>query len=492
MSLSPDRSRSRSRAARAVVLLLLVASPLTLRAQPPAESDSTKYIRARSFNLAFTLPAADRDRVQSLKLYVAPPGSRDWQLHATATPNQARLVPGSSNLQGNFDVRLDREGTYDFSIMTVYSDGKSAPESVEQLTAEQRVVIDTRPPDVGLRAAAPRQRADGSTVVGIEWQISDDYLDQNSVRLEGRWAGGPGAWGDLSERLGTPAQGRKEWTLAPGRRMEVRISAVDRAGNRADKFIVLGAGVGQTTGTSGTREGGYDAQPTYRIINDRTIKLQFKVREQTLSGIEAVELWLTRSGSDWKRENKPLNYTPPAADSDTAEVEYTFPDDGTYGMTLVARSKAKIAQPTPSGNQPPQLWVVVDTQKPIIEQFTAKFAQPSDPRTLVLTWKAKDDHLQAEPVVFQYAPIEKDGKEGKWTELTASLANSGRHVCATPQLPQGCYQFRVRITVSDRAGNLAEQALKDPISIDVTPPHVELFDVKPTRPNKADSSIQPE
>jgi hypothetical protein len=284
--MSPCQRRSCCRgldAARAVVFLMLVTSPLAVRAQVPNDNDSPRYIRARSFNLAFTLPASDRERVQSLKLYVASPGGRDWQLHATATPNQTRLLPGTNTLQGHFDVRLDREASYDFAIMTVYADGRSAPESVEQLSAEQRVIVDTRPPDVSLRAAAPRQRPDGGAVVGIEWQIADEYLDPNSIRLEGRWAGGMGAWGDLSERLGTAAQGHKEWTLKPGQRMEVRLSALDRAGNRTDKFILLGAGVGQTTGTSvgpaGTgRDGGYDAQPAYKIINDKTIKLQFKIR----------------------------------------------------------------------------------------------------------------------------------------------------------------------------------------------------------------------
>jgi hypothetical protein len=489
--------------ARTACFLLLLAGSMAVHAQPANDSDSTKYIRARSFNLAFTLPADDRERVQSLKLYVTSPGGRDWQLHATATPSQTRPAPGSNMLQGNFDVRLDREGSYDFAIMTVYRDGRSLPESVERLTAEQRVVIDTRPPDVGLRAAAPKQRTDGSVVVGIEWQITDEYLDPNSIRMEGRWVGGLPAWGDLSERAGVAAQGRKEWTLAPGRRMEVRLSALDRAGNRADKFLVLGAGVGQTTGSStepggAPREGGaYDAQPGYKITNDKTLKLQFKVREATLSGIDTVELWATLRGNDWRKVDQ--QFSPPAEGSDVAEIEYTVPQDGTYGLTLVARSKAKIAQPAPSGNQPPQIWVVVDTKEPDIEQFIVKFAQANNPRTLVLTWKAKDEHLEAQPVIFQYLVLDKNGralnKNGKgdeWIDLTPQLANTGRHVCATPQLPAGSYQFKVRMTVADRAGNVAESVFKDPVNIDVTPPHVEIIDVKPTKPqNKSDNPNQP-
>jgi hypothetical protein len=187
-----------------------------------------------------------------------------------------------------------------------------------------------------------------------------------------------------------------------------------------------------------------------------------------------------------------FQFRAPAEGSDTAEIDYTVAQDGTYGLTLVARSKAKIAQPPPSGNQPPQIWVVVDTQPPTIEQFSVRFAEPNNPRTLLLTWRAKDEHLQSEPVTFQYAVVDKDGVTGKWTELTSPLANSGRHVCATPQLPSGGYQFRVRITVADRADNTNVLEFKDPVNIDVTPPRVELFDVKPTKPGKSESPIQPE
>lgn len=497
MSPCPARSPSRGvAAARAACLLLLLAGPFAVRAQSPHDNDQTKFIRARSFNLPFTLPAADRDRVQSLKLYVAAPGGRDWQLHATATPNQTRPVGGS--LQGGFDVRLERDGPYDFAIMTVYTDGHSIPQSADQLRAEQRVVIDTQPPDLGLRAAQPRQRPDGNVIVSFDWEINDQYLDPNSVRLEGRYAGGLPTWRDLSERLGVGAKGQKEWTLRPNQRLEVHLSALDRAGNRTDRYLVLGAGVGQTTGSSlepggaGRPGSPYGAQPGFKIVNDRTIKLQFKIGERPKSGIGSLELWATRSGNDWRKVEQ--QFDPPAEGKDDAEITYEVPQDGTYGLTLVARSKANVSQPPPSGNQPPQIWVVVDTQEPEATLTSVKFAQANDPRTLILTWKAKDEHLEAMPVIFEYAVIDKDGNAGKWQQLTEPLGNTGRHVCAAPQLPDNAYQFKIRMNVFDRAGNVKLVEYKDAISTDVSPPRVEIFDVKPTKPtkpNKQDNDNQP-
>lgn len=494
--MSPCFARSPGRglaaAAYAACLFLLFTGPFAALAQSPYDNDQTKFIRARSFNLPFTLPSADRDRVQSLKLFVAAPGSRDWQLHATATPNQTRPVGGS--LQGGFDVRLDRDGPYDFAIMTVYTNGSSIPPSADQLRAEQRVVVDTQPPDVRFQAAQPRPRVDGNIIVGINWEITDPYLDLNSIRLEGRWAGGLPGWGDLSERLGIGAKGQKEWTLRSNQRMEVHLSAMDRAGNRTDKYLVLGAGVGQTTGSSlepGGVPGNANAygQPGFKIVNDRTIKLQFKIGERPKSGIGSLELWSTRSGNDWRKVEQ--QFPAPAEGKDDAEISYTVSQDGTYGFTLVARSNANVSQPPPSGNQPPQIWVVVDTKLPEATLTSIKFAQANDPRTLILTWKATDEHLEAMPVIFEYAPVDKSGAVGKWRQLTEPLSNTGRHVCATPQLPDDAYQFKVRMNVFDRAGNVTEVIYKDPISTDIAPPRVEIFDVKPTKPNKPDGGIQP-
>jgi hypothetical protein len=338
-----------------------------------------------------------------------------------------------------------------------------------------------------------RRRSDGNIIVGIRWEIADTNLDPNSIRLEGRWAGGLPMWGDLSNHSAVPERGTKEWTLRPNQRMEVHLSALDRAGNRSDRYLTLGAGVGQMTGASGepggASGGGNAAQPGFAIVNDRNLKLQFRIGERPKSGLKSLELWFTRSGHDWRKVDQAFGA--PNEKSDTADVSYEVPQDGIYGFTLVAVSNANVSSPAPSGNQSPQIWVVVDTQLPEASLTSVKFAQANDPRTLVLTWKAKDEHLESLPIVFEYAVVDKTGVPGKWQPLTEPLSNSGRHVCATPQLPDNAYQFKVRMNVFDRAGNVALVEYKDPISVDVTPPRIEIIGVKPTTRKKPESPIQP-
>src|SRR5262249_29867974 len=162
-----------------------------------------------------------------------------------------------------------------------------------------------------------------------------------------------------------------------------------------------------------------------------------KVRERPPSGLAGIDLWVTRLGNDWKKHPHP--FPVPDASKDEAAITFDAPEDGTFGFTMIATSKAGIAsRPDPKSNDPPQVWVEVDTTLPEAELRTVKLANPTDPRTLVLEWKASDKNIEALPIIFEYAEIDTQDNVGKWQELTTPLPNSGRYVCATPQLSAGC------------------------------------------------------
>jgi hypothetical protein len=447
-------------------------------AQVPNVPAERGFIRSRSFQMPFNLPPGDITRVQSVKLYVRPTNSRDWQLHATATPAQTRYDPASRQQVGTFDVRLDHDGVYEFGIMTVFTDGASDPPSLEALRPEQTVSVDTVAPDVLLRAMPGRKTADGSLIVGYEWRVTDENLARNTVRIEGRWFENP-AWSPL----GTETEGRQEWTIPAGRRMEVRVSATDRAGNIASRTIILGQGGGNVVGQAGRSPGDGPVLPqtNFRLVNSKTIQLTYRVNERPPSGLERLELWVTRLGNKWEKVE--AAFAPPSDTSDTAEVPYEATQDGTYGFTIIAYSKAGIAsRPIPKNNDPPQLWVEVDTKPPTATLKTVRLARPDDSRTLLLEWTAEDKNIEALPIIFEYAELDSAGNASpNWKELTAPLPNSGRYVCATPQLSPSAYQFRVRMHVFDRAGNVKTIEYPNAVSIDVMKPQVEIFDVKSSK-----------
>jgi hypothetical protein len=474
-------------AAFAAACLILCSLIIDGEVKAQAPPSGRSYFPRRSFDMPFSLPR-DTSNVREVKLYIKPELGGDWKLQATALPSDTRYDSRTDAQGGTFKVLVDADGAYDLSIMTVYTDGHSEPPSLDQLRSGARVTVDTRRPDIVLKPSS-NPYPDGRVEVGIEWKIEDENLAPESIRLEGRWYGSV-QWSNFARGFTAEATGRQAWTLQPNQRLEVRITASDRAGNQAYRSVVLGAGVAMTTsggplygsGSSSHDQGYSSNPPNFRMINRRQVVLQFRMRgDLPQSRLDHIELWYTRVGNDWKKIDQ--KYDPPKDGEGPANIQYDVPEDGTYGFTMIAYSRAGIAsQSPPQSNDPPQIWVEVDTIKPEAELKTVRLAQPNDPRTLVLEWKASDKNLTPSPIAFEYAEVDQNNPNSalKWQELTAPgmLPNTGRYVCATPQLSTGVYEFKVRMTVFDKAGNSNTVEFKNPINIDVTKPQIEILDVR--------------
>lgn len=471
-----------SRAAAGLMLFCLLDSinPIAHAQVPPPDRG---FVRKHAFDMPFTVDPDKRGGIRELKLYVRPEPGRDWELQATATPAKTTYHAPSRLYVGNFDIRVERDGTYAIAMMTVFTDGTSLPRTVDELQAEQKVVVDTRPPTINLKAITPQTKPNGQIIVGIEWKAEDEFLLRDSVRLEGRYFGST-QWGNLSRAAAAEEEGKQAWTIEPTRRLEVQITASDRAGNLSRRSLVLTASGSTSTGPGSLTANGSSTQPNYRLVNSKTVKLSYRVRERPPSGLDKIDLWVTRVGNDWKKYEK--SNPAPAEESDSAEVSFDATTDGTYGFTMVATSKAGIAQATPKSNDAPQIWVEIDTTPPEATLRTVKLADPADGRSLLLEWKAEDKNLESMPIIFEYAEVDSKNVVGKWQELTTPLPNSGKYICPTPQLSAGSYLFKVRMNVFDKAHNHKTVDHPTTISSDVAKPRVEITEVKtdPTESKK--------
>src|SRR5207302_1100566 len=80
----------------------------------------------------------------------------------------------------------------------------------------------------------------------------------------------------------------------------------------------------------------------------------------------------------------------------TLTVELT--EDGPYGFYLVVKSGAGLSLAAPTSNSPPQMRLKLDTKLPVAELY-----QPEEDKkqkdSLLITWKASDENLAAEPVL---------------------------------------------------------------------------------------------
>src|SRR5262249_28523186 len=143
----------------------------------------------------FSIDATDR-RIQQVLLHVSEDQGRSYTQVASASPQERK-----------FQFTARREGSYWFAVQTVDQDRRYSPASVENTQPALKVCVDTIPPAVTLRPATPREGT-----VAVEWDIRDENLDLESLRLEYRlpnrdWQGltvQHGAYGQRSFDPGIP------------------------------------------------------------------------------------------------------------------------------------------------------------------------------------------------------------------------------------------------------------------------------------------------
>jgi hypothetical protein len=122
-----------------------------------------------------------------------------------------------------FTVRAPKDGEYWFAVRTLDSAGRLHPDG--KITAELKVVVDTRSPTLELKLS---RLADGK--LQLAWKSDDDHLDVSSLVLEYQRRG-DGNWQSLTV---TPApEGRTSWDVSQGGLIEVRGRIADYAANVA-------------------------------------------------------------------------------------------------------------------------------------------------------------------------------------------------------------------------------------------------------------------
>ena len=447
--------------ARWLPAIVLLALPFSVQAQTGTDAHHPKYLPARVFSIPFSANWSDH-KLRQLKLFISANGGTTWEPHATATAPQR-----------GFEVRVDRDGQYAFAIQTIYSNGDAEPVSPNLLRASQFVIVDTEKPTISLRPLPSKPTATpGQISVGVQWDVQDDNLDPRSLRLDVRWAG-QGQWAPITDKPIT-SHGEDIRGIPDRLRMEVRLTARDYAGNEAAQTVMVGAGGGLTS-----EGGGYATTPSntrrrgVRLLNKRDFHLEFAVREKGPSGVVKYELWRTTNRKDWQK----VSDVNPTGEDGKARVPASVTEDGLFGFTIVAYSGAGLSQPQPKDGDEPQAWVEVDTKPPEAKILDVKFITPNDNRAIVITWTAKDEHLEASPISFEYRVKDSD----PWKELAYGLPSIGKHTVATPQLGASDYQFFIRMKVVDRAANQSIVEFPKPIVIDLIRPHVEITDVMPAK-----------
>ncbi|MEK7867497.1 MAG: hypothetical protein AAB434_12515, partial [Planctomycetota bacterium] len=198
--------------------------------------------------------------------------------------------------------------------------------------------------------------------------------------------------------------------------------------------------------------GGQDPAAEREYFASHTIQLCYDV----VSGgdVEAtdVELWATRdAGRSWSAlEGVQMELT---ADGQGC-LTFDLPEDGEYGLKIVAVDEDGTAEGRPAEGEAPSLIAVLDTASPEIRidaPEPGSWAQAGG--RLAVRWSCTDALISLDPVEIESSV---DGGE-TWVRVAAGLPQEGERFLDLPAAETP--DFRVRLRAKDRAGNIGVAAL---------------------------------
>jgi hypothetical protein len=430
------------------VLALVVLLPAAVSGQN-ADGEDTYYSRYTDFKIPFK---ASDPRIREVILNASEDQGRNWKPVATSGPGG-----------DGFRFSARRDGWYYFTVQTRDTDNRLYPPTLDGAKPGLKVCVDTQPPIVRLEAIAPREGG-----VGVKWDVRDDNLDLRTIQVEYR-AAGTADWTRLeAQRI---AAGQHIWNPGTNLALEVRLLVRDLAGNEGKAATSIAAGErprytgGQLIDDSGPRARPAAAPSNVRYVNSNRISLNFDVDNVGKSGVSVIELWSTRDGTSWNQEQTQNKREPPFV--------FEVAGEGRYGFTLIARSGVGMGDPPPRLGDPPQIWVEVDTTKPVVHLEKVDVGRGLEAGNLTIRYKASDRNITDRPISLSYA----EKPDGTWTPIAKNEENTGRYVWKMPaDVP---YQLYVRVEAVDKAGNVGSDETGQPIAVDLSQPKVRVIDVTP-------------
>jgi hypothetical protein len=202
-----------------------------------------------------------------------------------------------------------------------------------------------------------------------------------------------------------------------------------------------------------------------RMVNSKRLSLNYEIKDVGPSGVSTVELWYTQNGRKWQKYDIASQPRPPFV--------VDLKEEGLYGFTLVARNGVGLGKRPPRPGDQPQIWVEVDTTKPVVKLLETQIGVSGDGQYLSIRWKATDNNLGQRPITLAYA----EQAVGPWTPIAANLENSGAFMWQLPQnVPS---RFLVRVEATDLVGNVGIAQMLEPILLDLSQPTVSIVAVEP-------------
>ena len=418
-----------------------------------------------------------------LRFYAAPPGGKFELISERRIDELEDIIDqGSRITRKGFNYTSRADGAEEFALQYVFQNNDVSPLS-SKLVPQYRIVFDTRAPAVRMNATA---------ATSIEWVVEDENLIADSIKLEVKYPE-QSKWTPVGVRaFGT--RDKYTWTnIPPGKVLEVRVTAKDRAGHEGVSQVVQlpatnggnrfprpgdpgtnndpngiqpkgGPGVGSSFGNP---EDSLN-RPQIEYVNTNKLTVRTKFTRVTRSGIIAAVLWVNDGKSGWKEDKKKegLQITTMTKDPQV-EIAYDAPKDGLYGFLVSPINGAGGKPDDPRETDPAQWLVEVDTVIPQVEVRAVRVSPGglTGPR-VEIEWAVVEKNLMPEPITIEYQEIE--GKNLEWKPIAIKIPNTGRYIWEVED--KNLWKFKVRVMAVDKASNSGRGEYKDPVLVDLEKP----------------------
>ena len=203
-----------------------------------------------------------------------------------------------------------------------------------------------------------------------------------------------------------------------------------------------------------------------RFSKGKRFSLDYELEAIGLQGAESIELYgTTDSGKTWQLWGSDPDRQSP--------FDIETQDAGAFGFRICVVGRNGLASPRPLSGEMPDIFVVVDTEKPQVRITGAQYGQGSRVGSLVITYECSDDNLAQRPITLAFS----DSSQGPWTTIVGGLRNEGQYIwAADPNLPRQLY---LRIDVVDEAGNRGVYLLDQPIDTQGLAPRAKIRGFQP-------------
>jgi hypothetical protein len=205
------------------------------------------------------------------------------------------------------------------------------------------------------------------------------------------------------------------------------------------------------------------------LVSSPRFKVQYAVEDAGPNGPAVVELWLTRdAGRTWIRVGEDPDRTSP--------FEVDLGGEGTYGISLVARSASGLGDQPPAPGDPPQTWVEVDSTPPSVQLYPPQIGTGPHAGKVAITWRASDLHLAPRSVSVFWRP---DQPGSTWQPIIDGQENMGQYIWAVP--PSFPPKFHIRVEALDTVGHRggAETTDAAPVIVDRSRPRSRIIGLDP-------------